>query len=285
MRLAPLSLIALVFALCWPVTASAYCPSTDMMVTQAQIDEMQCPSGLQVWWDDLTIHYAFNPERGSKDLSQADVREVFAQAFATWRAASCDDGSPGFDFIEDPEPSDEVDPSHTLGQKNFNTMSFRPADEWLVKDNYPPEAFALTTIHYEIHSGQLYGADMELNEGMGPWVRCPDSGCPPNVTDLANVVTHEAGHVIGLGESYNDEATMRWWGNKGDIDKRDLAQDDLTGLCEMYSPEAQLERERAMHKKPGGRCDISRTGSPAMLVFWILAVGVLWRRRTRGEAA
>jgi MYXO-CTERM domain-containing protein len=286
MRLALLALSTLAGALCWPVTGSAYCRTTTIELTAADIDAGVCPEGDPAYWDDLTIHYGFNPSTPFGQLSEADVREVYAEAFATWGAVECEDGSPGFEFVQDQEPYSEADPHHVLGEQNVNVMLFRTAAEWQADPLLAPTgAFAITTVWLDLRKdpGHMLGADMELNGAMGPWVRCPDTGCRSRfVTDLANVVTHEVGHVLGLGESYEELGTMFWSGGQGEINKRDLIADDEAGLCAGHSPGAQLAREEARREPEGGcRCAVASDGPTAGLWgFGLLGLAFV-RRRVR----
>ncbi|MEM5811056.1 MAG: matrixin family metalloprotease, partial [Candidatus Aenigmatarchaeota archaeon] len=64
---------------------------------------------------------------------------------------------------------------------------------------------------------------------------------PTNTTtqymDLPNIATHETGHGIGLGDVYEDACsyvTMYGYSWYGEIQKRDLAQPDVTGLQKLY---------------------------------------------------
>ena len=54
-------------------------------------------------------------------------------------------------------------------------------------------------------------------------------------------------------------------------DARDLAADDVEGLCEVYSLAAQEERARARRKKPDGRCDISPGAHEPTSALWLTA--------------
>jgi hypothetical protein len=285
MRLAPIACSALACCLVTPLAARAYCRTTTIELTPEDLDAGVCPGGLPVYWEELTIHYGFDPSRPSQDLPAAEVREVFAEAFAAWQAVSCEDGSPGFEFVQDEQPYDEPFPYHELGVENVNVVLFRPAAEWRPVTDYDPDAYALTTVWMDEITGRMLGADMEINEGKGPWQRCPDEGCPPGVTDLANVVTHEAGHVVGLGESYDTEATMFHSSRQGDLDNRDLAADDVAGVCEAYSPAAQLERKKASRSDDRG-CALARRGQAGTTTAfaWLALAALLRGRRARRQS-
>ena len=55
-----------------------------------------------------------------------------------------------------------------------------------------------------------------------------------NGYDVQNVMTHEFGHMLGLGHSEFTEATMYEASAMGEIKKRDLHQDDLNGFNALY---------------------------------------------------
>ena len=54
--------------------------------------------------------------------------------------------------------------------------------------------------------------------------------------DLENVFAHELGHYLGLAHSTEAEATMFASAVAGETLKRDLAADDVEGLCAAYPP-------------------------------------------------
>ncbi len=59
----------------------------------------------------------------------------------------------------------------------------------------------------------------------------------PLLMDLQNIATHEIGHAFGLLDVYEDgcsDVTMYGYSYYGDVSKRDLAPQDLTGLQRIY---------------------------------------------------
>jgi len=65
-----------------------------------------------------------------------------------------------------------------------------------------------------------------------------DATLNPNVMDLQNIATHEIGHGVGLGDIYDGScagATMYGYSDFGEIQKRDLAPADITGISELYN--------------------------------------------------
>lgn len=111
---------------------------------------------------------------------------------------------------------------------------------------------ALTTVSYIDATGEIVDADMELNawSGAGPsppgfyftCVNPPAPTCSAALpgeagcisTDVQNVATHEAGHVLGLGHSLDPTATMYASSPLGETSKRTLALDDVNGICAIY---------------------------------------------------
>jgi MYXO-CTERM domain-containing protein len=264
-----------------PQGVQAYCRTTTVAPTQEQVRTQECVTkGYPLYWPDLEIHYGFNPNRASEDLDDATVREVYARGFAQWAKVTCSDGSPGFDFVEDQEPYSEREPTHVLGQMNVNAMLFRPASEWQPENLYPGDAYALTGVWYDTNSGRMLGADMEINEGRGPYAVCPDSGCEHGESDLGNVVTHEIGHMIGFAHSEVADATMYFNAPPGQVSKRSLEDDDKSAVCAVYSPSAVLAREP--DEEEGG-CSVTAQRPVTSSASWALgmALGALLVRRRR----
>lgn len=61
----------------------------------------------------------------------------------------------------------------------------------------------------------------------------PDS----DLMDIQNIATHEVGHVAGMGDLYNAEATqetMYGYSTEGDLEKRDLYKGDIAGITKLY---------------------------------------------------
>lgn len=129
---------------------------------------------------------------------------------------------------------------------NKNIVIFRndtandPIDRWLLS----LDALAITTVTFEPSSGRLLNADIELND-----VPARKFSACDNCTvafDLQNTLTHELGHVLGLDHPPSDQpdaaqSTMFKASSRGDLEKRDLAQDDIDGLCFVYPTGAPPE--------------------------------------------
>jgi hypothetical protein len=100
---------------------------------------------------------------------------------------------------------------------------------------FAKEQLAVTVSTYDL-DGQMIGADVLVN-GESQYALLPDGHDHPGMTqhDLAAVLTHEMGHVLGLDESPNVEhATMYPFIRGGDVHQRKLTDDDEQGVTEVY---------------------------------------------------
>jgi len=109
------------------------------------------------------------------------------------------------------------------------------------------------------------------------------NGAPCLYLDLQNLVTHEAGHFIGLAHpadlAGNATLTMYGGSSPGEVSKRSLEADDVAGLCAIYPAGAPPSSCVA---PPGDGsclgCGSSGSGALALLVLFGL-VPRLRRRR------
>jgi MYXO-CTERM domain-containing protein len=243
--------------------ASAYCRmSTD---GGPQIGDAACvEEGALLVWNNPCLSYAVD-SRGSRWFENPDgtpdvatVMSLVEQSFASWENVDCENrvvGSgtpPNLIFKPSPAPSTcQRAEFNTTG--NVNTVAF--LDPW--KDpcadeddrGYDPFAFAVTVVWHNTTTGEILDADMMINDLLasrfnagGPYADCPDTGCPsgspgvPGPADLRSIVTHEAGHFIGIGHSPDEQATMFASAERTSIEKRTLGGDDIDAVCDIYPP-------------------------------------------------
>jgi hypothetical protein len=157
-------------------------------------------------------------------LDYTEAESLVATAFSFWPAAACSDGNPSISVQSlGPVLCDrrEYNPSGP----NANAILFRDHD-W----PYDPIAIALTTVSFDGATGKILGADMEINSG----------GFALTDASLRYVVTHEAGHFLGLDHSPRTDAVM--FANYSIQDPRVssaepvLSSDDIDGICATYPP-------------------------------------------------
>jgi hypothetical protein len=142
---------------------------------------------------------------------------------------------------------------------------------YLLKDwPYEKEKLAVTIVTYEMDTGRLLDADIVVN-GEAHFKLLPEPMTMPNDNyDLAAVLTHETGHVLGLGESKaTPDATMWPYARPGDIDKRTLDDDDEEGVTESYLSAPPPASGACGSLTVAGR---AHTHSRLALGLWALAI-------------
>jgi hypothetical protein len=142
---------------------------------------------------------------------------------------------------------------------------------YLLRD-WPYEAakLAVTIVTYEMDTGRLLDADIVVN-GQAKFALLSEPAEPGNTNyDLAAVLTHESGHVLGLGESAEGpDATMWPYASPDDTGKRSLAQDDEDGVIESYASAPPAAAGGCGPNTVGGRA----SGHSGLLSgLWLLAV-------------
>src|SRR5688572_29955570 len=70
------------------------------------------------------------------------------------------------------------------------------------------------------------------------WFQGPGTAVPPNALDLQAIVTHEFGHLLGLGHSNVAGATMSPTISGNGIAARSIEADDAAGLQAIYGPKS-----------------------------------------------
>jgi hypothetical protein len=112
-------------------------------------------------------------------------------------------------------------------QPNQNVILFHD-DEWPYGDS--ESTLGLTTVTFDTTTGELLGADIELNATQNLVV---GDAVPTGAYNLASVITHEVGHFLGLAHSAESTAIMF----AKYMPTPRLANDDVQGLCSIYAPD------------------------------------------------
>lgn len=147
---------------------------------------------------------------------------------------------------------------------------------------YDPGTLALTFLRYDVATGEIYDADILINDQHFQWAdRMASADAHPRY-DLQNTLTHEIGHALGLAHSRLDRATMFASTNPTDVAKRFLDADDEAGATTLYGAAGDGTNQMAPIDPPTYGCTtMQAAGTDPMLIGLMIlgAFGLLRRRR------
>jgi hypothetical protein len=152
------------------------------------------------------------------------VQGAARRAFAEWNSVGCA-------YVRFEEAKTAAcgcdDMGYDGGGKNANLVSWCER-EWPA--DFPPEAIAITVVSYDKRTGEILDTDVAFNGVAFTFTATDDT----IMADVQNTLTHEAGHMLGFGESDVRQAAMWGYSHYGDVEKRSLFADDIDGLCALY---------------------------------------------------
>jgi hypothetical protein len=161
--------------------------------------------GVQMRWAVEQVAVALDAERPSKTLDAQQVERALDAALTSWSAL----------------PEARVVFEHALSGKTLVRFHH---EKW----PYAKEHLAVTILVAREKSGEIVSGTIEINEqhnrfGAGGY-------------DLQAVLTHELGHLLGLGHSDDAHATMFASTAPGELTQRDPNDDDRAGVAWLYPP-------------------------------------------------
>lgn len=187
-------------------------------------------------WPVRCVKYRIN-EDGSEQFGSTDgkisdrLKNLVEQAFQSWNDPDC----AGFAMVNGGLTSnDRARYKQNQGiEGNMNLVVWRD-DSWPYQRSRA--AFALTSVTYDSNEAVITDADIEINSANYDFAHLQKSqvGSDNAKVDLLNTLTHEVGHFVGLDHPNNPDATMYGKAPPGEIQKRNLSQDDVRGLCTIY---------------------------------------------------
>lgn len=282
--------------------AHAYCRTTicDERVSCAEDpdiccvrDQYGCETNTRpISWPTSCVSYNVH-EDGSdeRDISAGKLASVVDEVFDQWLSADCEEGSlslavdyRGYAECGSPEYNEEKK------DRNANVWMFRDdgTDTGMSVSSGLADALAVTTVSFNPDSAQIYDVDVELLSAVADFTTS-DSNVK---IDLTSVVTHEAGHFLGLDHSHVVGATMAARYFPGQTETRSLEADDVAGICDVYPEDRSFPGGRTCEprgkyspKCEGDGCGCNQVGSDTFgSRMWLLiglVAGLTFLRRRR----
>jgi MYXO-CTERM domain-containing protein len=181
-------------------------------------------------WKGGCVSYSVQADASpARNVDYDAIHAIVERAFDRWTNADCGGDVPSLTSL-DLGPVDCSVPEYNSNNPNANVVMFRDTD-WPYED--PGATLALTTVTFNTETGEIFDADIEVNSFKTP-LSTSDTAV---VFDLESIITHEAGHFLGLSHSHIEGATMFTPYIRGDVSFRDLSADDEQGMCAAYPPE------------------------------------------------
>lgn len=279
--------------------ALAYCRSTTCRATTAKgcpTDENGCVQlGAPLFWPTSCIGFAMN-KLGTQQLDPEDTRATLRKCFEAWTDVQCPDGSTASMAFQENDPVDCHRSQYNKDAPNVNVILFQDND-WTYRGI--DGTLAKTSVTYNDQTGEIYDADIEVNAANNQITITDDPGRIKY--DLQAIITHEAGHFIGLAHSPDPSAVMFASYAPGTTGQRTLHPDDVEAVCGVYPANNGVTCNTTPRNGFSGTCEVEKktttacsvapqpTPSPYGLAAVVLGavattVGVRRRRRAGGTA-
>jgi hypothetical protein len=200
---------------------------------------------LQVYWKNACVSFDLQQDY-SRQVAAADATRIAERAFSAWSSVTCKGGGSPSIASHDLGPVACSAVQYNETQPNQHVVIFRD-DAW----PYPGDTFntlGLTHLKFDKGTGEIFDADMEINSADHHLIV---DGTPSDGDYLLeSVLTHEAGHFLGLAHSTDPDAIMYAHYH---ATSAQLTQDDIDGICAIYPPDGT--RSTTSGTVPQDSCD------------------------------
>jgi hypothetical protein len=206
------TLVGFLTAVCmvvgWSAPVSAY----------EYLNPQQCPSGSK--WASTPVNYEIN-NAGSADVSFSQLETIMQDSFAEWGGPGCSSFSAAY--------------QGTTSQTAYGTRGSTTADpimSWIEQSsNWPsslgnPSQVLGVTLATFNNNCTINNAPIVFN-GISYQYR------PAGNVDLESIAVHEIGHLLGLGHTQKQGATM-YPSYLGGTQQATIETDDVNGVCSLY---------------------------------------------------
>jgi hypothetical protein len=190
------------------------------------------PTGgyVPLWWSNACVGFSVQQD-ASKQVTWAAADATAQTAFAKWSAVQCASGAsetPSVKAVDEGSVACSTVEYSEAGP-NQHVIIFRD-ETWPYSDEY--NTLALTTVTFDSVTGEILDADMEINTAEHTVVTT--TPVPSGAYDLESILTHEAGHFLGLAHTPVKSAVMYALYQPGSTT---LTSDDVSGICSIYLPD------------------------------------------------
>lgn len=247
-------------------------------------------------WPTSCVSYNVHEDGSDKlDLSPKVLSDVLEETFDSWLSVDCSGQSVSL-AVDYRGYAECGTPEYNLKSKDRN------ANVWMFQDRgtstgssggggmvLDAAALAVTTVSFNEDTAEIYDVDVELLSYVADFTTSSES---VNV-DLASVVTHEAGHFLGLDHSFAPGATMASGYVPGSTAQRTLSEDDEAGICATYPENRSFPGGKTCEPrgKYSPKCDKDGCGcrvvgasdapsSPPWIAAFVLGLALFRRRQS-----
>lgn len=185
--------------------------------------------GIPLFWGKPCVSFSVHRD-GCPQVDVDTTEALVTQAFAAWQQADCGGGLTPRMEVHNLGRVECDRPEYNQSGGNANLVIFRGGDWPYIGLG---RTLALTTVTFSIDDGEIYDTDLEVNASDDLALTTTDVAVQ---YDVLSILTHEAGHMLGLAHSDVNGATMDVEYVLGTTTLRTLEADDAAGICEAYPP-------------------------------------------------